>query len=382
MKALLDSLAKNKKTLLCVGPLSRNIIDVSLDFAKENDAPLAFVASRRQIDSRNLGCGYVNHWSTDQFTSYIGGRGSSIILERDHGGPWQGEYEVKNSLDIAKSMQAAKSSFEADIEAGFQLLHIDPTVPVQSENLNEAVILERLFELYGHVVEYAGMKNKKIYIEVGTEEQNGGLPDLQNFEELLNSIQQFCKKNSFSMPLFVVLQTGTKVVEFKNAGVFEQGDQNEKSKLIKTITDAVGIAKKYNTFVKEHNADYLSFENLSLRPKMGIAASNVAPEFGHIETKTLIHLLNTFGEASDREKYIEALFNSQKWKKWLSADSSLKKDEKAILAGHYCASNSEVLNIKEKLRSDLKHRDIDIDEFLKNAIRTSIRKYATAFGLV
>ena len=42
--------------------------------------------------------------------------------------------------------------------------------------------------------------------------------------------------------------------------------------------------------MKEHNADYLT-NDLSWHPKLGIHAANVAPEFGVVETKLFLKIL-------------------------------------------------------------------------------------------
>jgi len=51
------------------------------------------------------------------------------------------------------------------------------------------------------------------------------------------------------------------------------------------------IVSKNNFFMKEHNADYLTDHSLTLHPKLGIHAANIAPEFGVGETKALIKIL-------------------------------------------------------------------------------------------
>ena len=52
--------------------------------------PSMLIASRRQIETKNLNHGYVNNWSTEKFSSYVQKKNNNIILCRDHGGPYQG----------------------------------------------------------------------------------------------------------------------------------------------------------------------------------------------------------------------------------------------------------------------------------------------------
>lgn len=344
---------------------------------------MLLVASRRQIEAKELGSGYVNNWSTEEFMRYIKSKNSrNIFVERDHGGPGQGNFEISKKFNVLESIHTAKMSLEADIDSGVQILHLDPTIPLCNENLTMPTILSRLFELYGHVIEYARSKNKKIFIELGTEEQNGSYTDLQVFEDFLEKTHHFCHSNKFDKPLFVVIQTGAKVIENRNIGMFEMGSKFDKNHLIKNIQDLVLIAKKYNIHIKEHNTDYLSFENLCLRPNIGIRAANIAPEFGYIETKTLLNLLNNFGNKIDYELAVQTIIDSKKWEKWTMPESGLKRIDKAYIAGHYCYSNPVIIEIKKKLETDLLRRGIILDVILKRAIRSSFYKYALAFGLL
>lgn len=368
--------------MLCPGPLSTNIIDVSLDCAKQYDIPMILVASRRQIECREFGGGYVNNWSTEDYVQYVSSKKvSNVILGRDHGGPWQGNYEVAKNLDVSQSMAAAKKSYEVDIDAGIQIIHIDPTIAIQDEELNAVKITERLFELYGHVVEYAASKNKKIAIEVGTEEQNGHNTSLEELQSFLAETHRFCQKNKFDSPLYVVVQTGAKVTEDRNVGDFETSQKSIKEKLITNIRSAASLALKYNVLIKEHNADYLSVDNLRIRPQIGIRASNVAPEFGLVETGALLELLLRYGPKADYESFINIVTASGKWKKWTQNEAALDDRQKARLAGHYCFSDPRVVEIKMRLKGQMARRGEDLDEALKSSIRKCFDKYIQAYGL-
>ena len=51
----LDSfMAKRRCTLLGVGPMSKNCVDVTIELANNHKIPLMLIASRRQIDSAHL----------------------------------------------------------------------------------------------------------------------------------------------------------------------------------------------------------------------------------------------------------------------------------------------------------------------------------------
>ena len=52
---------------------------------------------------------------------------SQYYLCRDHGGPWQRDEERRAKLPEKEAMERGLTSYYADIDAGFDLLHIDPT---------------------------------------------------------------------------------------------------------------------------------------------------------------------------------------------------------------------------------------------------------------
>jgi tagatose-1,6-bisphosphate aldolase non-catalytic subunit AgaZ/GatZ len=136
-------------TFLGVGPMSKNCIDATIELADEYSAPLMLIASRRQIDSEQFGGGYVENWTTKQFADYVIKKDTNknIILARDHGGPWQSELEKSQNMNLKDAMQSAKDSYRADIDAGFHVLHIDPSVDIHSQ-LDIDQTLERVYELY------------------------------------------------------------------------------------------------------------------------------------------------------------------------------------------------------------------------------------------
>ena len=54
---------KNRRaTLLAVGPMSKNCVEATIEIANEKNVPIMMIASRRQIDSKEFGGGYVNNW--------------------------------------------------------------------------------------------------------------------------------------------------------------------------------------------------------------------------------------------------------------------------------------------------------------------------------
>ena len=82
--------------------MSTNCINAVINISNKYNIPIQLIASRRQIDSDDHGGGYVNNWSTEEFSNYVrkNSQQQFVFLSRDHSGPWQGYYEVKNNLDL------------------------------------------------------------------------------------------------------------------------------------------------------------------------------------------------------------------------------------------------------------------------------------------
>ena len=165
-RQLKEYLTKHRSTLLGVGPMSLNCIDATIELANDYSIPLMLVASRRQIDSEVFGGGYVNGWTTPEFSRYVTDKDkkANVILARDHGGPWQNNKEKEAELSLSQAMESSKASYKVDIDAGFQILHIDPSIDIFGvPKVN--VIIDRICELYEFCWSYAQQQGKEIIFE-------------------------------------------------------------------------------------------------------------------------------------------------------------------------------------------------------------------------
>jgi len=366
-------------TLLGVGPMSKNCVDASIELAEQYKTPIMLIASRRQIDSEQFGGGYVENWTTEQFADYVNGKdiNKNIILARDHGGPWQNELEKSQNMNLKDAMQSAKDSYRADIDAGFHMLHIDPSVDIHSKP-DAAQTLERVYELYDFCWTYAKQKNQDIIFEIGTEEQSGSNNSKEELEFTLESMKNFCNTNKMPFPSFIVIQAGTRVMETENVGSFESPVRikDELPPEIQ-IPQMIDICNKYGIFMKEHNTDYLSTESLKWQPRLGIHAANIAPEFGVAETRAFISVLKNNGCIDLLDEFITLSYKSKKWEKWMLKDTMSDDVDRAIIAGHYVFSSDEFIELKSKADNKIK----GIDLYLKNKVKESIFRYMNAFNL-
>ena len=375
---------KNKCTLLGIGPMSLNCVDAAIELSNKHDVNLILIASRRQIDSEEFGKGYVNNWSTKEFANYVKENDTSekIYLARDHGGPWQNLKERQNKFDLKQAMESAKLSFRNDIDAGFKILHIDPSIDIYKNPSNQE-ILDRLFELYEYCYDYSIRTNKKIIFEIGTEEQTGSTNRIEELEFNLEEINKFCYRNNLPKPTFIVVQTGTRVMETKNIGSFDKPlrVENEIPAEIQ-VPKMIEICKQYSILIKEHNTDYLSDNALKWHPRLGIHAANVAPEFGVAETKAFVKILKDNNLNNLVEKFIKLSFESKKWDKWMLPNTKASDYEKAIISGHYIFSTKKFIEIKSKANSYLKKKSINLDKYLKDEVKKSILRYLTLFRIM
>jgi len=371
-------------TLLGVGPMSKNCVDAAIELSNDYEIPLMLIASRRQIEAEDFGGGYVNNWSTERFGEYVVGRDlkGKIILTRDHGGPWQNEFEKKEKFSLRNAMESAKKSFQVDIESGFEMIHIDASMDLYSDLSVDETLL-RIFDLYEFCYSIAQNKKRELIFEVGSEEQSGSNQNKFDTEYIVSETINFCKKSNLPTPSFVVVQTGTKVMETKNVGTFDTPFriQNELPAEIE-IPKILDICNKYNIFLKQHNTDYLSDEALAWHPKLGIHSANVAPEFGVAETVAFIEILQEHKMSKQLEDFLRLSCKSKKWEKWMLPESKAGEMEKAVIAGHYVFSKPEFVEIKSQAITELKRHNIDLDEHLKSKVKKSIMRYLKNFRLV
>ncbi|WP_431483840.1 class II D-tagatose-bisphosphate aldolase non-catalytic subunit [Pseudomonas solani] len=377
-------LQKRHCTLLGVGPMSVNCVDATIELANEHEVPILMIASRRQIDSEEFGGGYVNNWTTEEFARYVTDKDKKgkILLARDHGGPWQNTREKDAQLGLRRAMESAKSSYRSDIAAGFQVLHIDPSVDIHGQpDVDE--VLDRVFDLYDYCWSQAQQHNREIIFEVGTEEQSGSTNSQEELDYTLNEINKFCRKNRFDPPAFVVIQCGTRVMEMRNVGSFDSPVRvaNEIPAEIQ-LPKMIEICNRHGIFMKEHNTDYLSDEALQWHPRLGIHAANVAPEFGVAESKALVRVLEDNGLHELATRFLALAYESNKWDKWMLDGSTATDRDRSLIAGHYVFSTPECKELKVEAAQLLARKQIDLEAHLKQQVKNSILRYLRSFRLV
>jgi hypothetical protein len=154
---------------------------------------------------------------------------------------------------------------------------------------------------------------------------------------------------------FVVAQTGSLTMEDRQVGSF---DVAMVKKLVKFAQDA-------RVKLKEHNADYLTAEQIQLRKKAGVHACNIAPQLGVIQTKTILELAKKFNV--DSSHFESKVLQSEKWRKWLiDGDNQVK----IAIAGHYCFSSIEYQELEHRIQ-----QYCDVYSEIKHSIESCLNLY-------
>ena len=326
-----------------LGPMSIEVIDIISDFAHVNKKNIMLIASRNQIDKKDLGGGYVNNFSTKEYSKYIKTKKNKYLhLCRDHSGPLLKDQEKQ--LSFNESLNRTKESLKEDILNDFKILHIDTSMCK-----NKYSVAENLISFCDSI---ASKYKKKIFYEFGTEE-HGTKVAIKKFK---NDAAFF---SNIKNKMFLVGQTGSLIKEIYQVGEFD----NE------IVNSLVKISKKYNLFIKEHNCDYLTNLQIKERKEAGVNAINVAPELGYLQTKTTIYLANKLKIKGNLVKYKNLVLKSKKWQKWIYS-KKINDSNKVYCAGHYHFSSREYQKLVEEINSN-----INFKKYLKKVIFFELKKF-------
>jgi len=390
-----------KCTLLGVGPVSEIVTRATLEACKNYDCPPIFIASRNQVDLKELGHGYLmGGMDQKAFTGLIEkmkgevGYEGAVYICRDHGGPWQRNKELDEKYPVEKAMEIGKLSFKADIEAGFNYLHIDPTKCPLKFTLGDII------DWTADILKFCedtrkAMGKPEIDYEVGTEDIQGGLTTKDTFEAFLRALTGKLNKQGLPLPTCVVAQTGTLCRIDRNMGCFDREQTKE----------LVEIAARFGVGLKEHNGDYLSAATCRVHPDIGITGMNVAPEYGLVETDALLELEHLeqklvregwlkAADASDlRELLLKLTFEKSPWTKWMTKDIKvlgtevIEKDAALRLligrvCGHYVYDRPEMLAARKRLYKNVDAYELvegGAEAFVTKKVRDSIEFYLEHF---
>lgn len=381
------------RTLLAVCPNSTSVIKAAFRAAKRNNAPIKFAATLNQVDCDR---GYTG-LNQSEFTKLLRNEAESVnytgpyIVAVDHGGPWLKDVQSIEKWDTERAMNGVKKSFENAILAGYDLIHVDPTVDKflpEGKKIEIDLVAERTVDLIKHAEKFrCDNKIAPISYEVGTEEVHGGLADEATFDRFISQLKKGLNECGLSdvWPCFIVGKVGTDL----HTTTF---DPEVARKLAKKVAPL-------GSYIKGHYTDCVT--NPEEYPLCGIGAANVGPEFTMSEYDALIELegveskLNEDGliaqPSNIRSVLWRLVYESGRWMKWLQKDEIGKKFEDLtkerqtwlVRTGcRYIWQNSDALVARYRLYENLEKRGIDAEEVVLDRIEHDMDKYFYAFNLV
>lgn len=389
-------------TLLGIGPVTDTVVRAAFEVAVEEGFPPMFIASRNQVDLPELGGGYLmGGMDQARFVALIhdgadkAGYTGPLFICRDHGGPWQRNAELDGCCPVDQALQIARRSFEADLLAGFNYIHVDPTkcpLPCTREDLIRWTV--ELVAFCENVRRSHGLP--AVDYEIGAEDIRGGQTDESEFEAFIVGALELFRQRELPTPTCVVGQTGTLTRLNRNEGAFDRAKARR----------LAAIARKHGLGFKEHNSDYLDDDSLLLHPDVGVAGANVAPEFGYVETKALFSLAEAESRAAAagrclpaapsefRRCVVEAVHAAAPWQKWLPSllrrlpGEDMFQDLKtatllAKVCGHYVLNDPVVAAARERLFRNVAHLwGVSAPlEFVVVRVKGAIRRYVAHFRL-
>jgi tagatose-1,6-bisphosphate aldolase non-catalytic subunit AgaZ/GatZ len=372
-------------TVLAICPNSEAVVKASIRAAKEADAPLFFAATLNQVD---LDGGYTG-WTQADFVRLVRelvaaeGYSGPVVVGLDHGGPWLKDVQARERWPLERAMQGVRESLAACLDAGYDLLHVDPTVDrtlPPGQPLPIEVVVERTLELMAFAESHRRQRGfAPVSYEVGTEEVHGGLADLTVFRAFLEGLKRGLAARGLGdvWPCFVVGKVGTDLhtTEFDPA----------------VARALVAAARPYGCAIKGHYTDSVS--NPEAYPEAGMGGANVGPEFTEAEYQALADLAGREA-AGARSGILEALRDavvaSGRWEKWRLPDeqgkdfSELSPERQGWLVRTGCRyiwSQPEVVAARQRLYANLEAAGERAEDFVLGRIGAVIHKYFRAFRL-
>jgi len=379
-------------SVLAICPNSEAVVKAALRAAKEAEAPLFFAATLNQVD---LDGGYTG-WTQQEFVRLVRelaaetGYPGPIVIGLDHGGPWLKDVQTREGWSLERAMQGVKDSLAACLDAGYDLLHVDPTVDrtlPKGESIPIEMVTERTVELIGFAEEHRrGSGLPPVSYEVGTEEVHGGLADMGVFRQFLEGLRRGLRERGLPdvWPCFVVGKVGTDLhtTEFDPV----------------VARELAGAAAVFGSVIKGHYTDSVS--NPEAYPEAGMGGANVGPEFTEAEYEALERLGRKESELASRglvgsgsglmAALAQAVIASGRWEKWRQPGEESKSFRELsperqgwlVRTGcRYVWAEPEVMAARRRLYANLTSAGEQGEEVVLDAIAAVMQKYYRAFRL-
>jgi tagatose-1,6-bisphosphate aldolase non-catalytic subunit AgaZ/GatZ len=381
------------RTIFAACPNSPTVIRASLRAAKRNNAPIYFAATLNQIDCDGGYTGMTQEAfvRTVRFETERVNFTGPVIVAIDHGGPWLKDKQRTEKWSTEDAMNGVKKSFEAAVLAGYDLIHVDPTVDInvpKGQTIDIHLVAKRTVELIAHVEKFRKEKGiAPISYEVGTEEVHGGLADETTFDTFIHDLKLGLVGAGLPdvWPCFIVGKVGTDL----DTTIFD-------GEVARRLTAKV---RPLGSYIKGHYTDDVA--NPEEYPLCGMGAANVGPEFTMGEYRALCELeelekkLEAEGKvavlSNMRDTLIAEVHDSHRWEKWLHEDelgkdlTELTPDRQDWIVATCCRyiwQQPRTLAARGFLYDNLGRLGIDAEEIVLGRIERDMDKYFRAFNLI
>ena len=381
------------RTIFAACPNSPTVIRASLRAAKRNNAPIYFAATLNQVDCDGgyTGMNQEDFVRTVRFETERVNFTGPVIIAIDHGGPWLKDKQRTEKWSVKDAMDGVKKSFEAAVLAGYDLIHVDPTVDInvpKGEIIDIHVVAARTVELIAHTEKFRKEKGlPAISYEVGTEEVHGGLADEKTFDTFIADLKAGLKAAGLPdvWPCFIVGKVGTDL----DTTIFDPV-------VARSLTAKV---RPLGSYIKGHYTDDVA--NPEEYPLCGMGAANVGPEFTMSEYRALCELeqVEVRQHAEGRvavlshmkEVLLEAVHESHRWEKWLHEDEKGKdlnqltperQDWIVATCCRYIWQQPAPLAARGFLYANLQRLGMDPEQVVLGRIERDMDKYFRAFNLI
>lgn len=292
---------------LCVGAVSRRVVEV----AAELNVP-QIIASRRQVD---IGRGYTGY-DQEGLVKAVRARSSTTKIVRDHGGPGMSGLAVDTDDDV--------ESFEADIAAGFDILHVDVCkLPDMEQGTALAQRLDKLAN--------------RVDVEVGGEHDSA-----RHNMGLLRTAQMYTDR-----VVACVVDTGGHIGADTQRGFLRP---------VKDVGIISSAIRGKGVEAKAHNQDWFGAR---LAYADVLDSYNIAPEFGQVEVEACLDML----EPKVAETLLVACYATNAWTRWFGALDGTWR-QRATCALRYCMELPWAANLLQF--------GYDRETYVREAIRDAI----------
>lgn len=305
---------------LSVGAVSFDVMHAAFAYSAARSKPLALMASRHQVGLQH---GYVT--TIGDFSQHCVQLGrkfprADIQLARDHLAP--------SGLDDA-AIQSLDHEVRVLLDHNVTYIHLD----FGAFHEDFEIALPKL----SATIEKSRRLCPTVRIEAST------TPD--DDWHYIDTAHEHLPMVAALEPEFVVLPTGSLVLDGQQSGEFAAN----------RVARSALLAHSLQCGVKEHNSDFLSDGDVTLRDGV-VDAFNIAPECGIRQTLATVELCRTQGV--DERTFLEEAYASGHWRKW--ARNAYTPRARAILAGHYVFNGTAYRGIAEALR-----KVVDFDQIIE-----------------